>query len=66
MSTIIFGESASLQKADYKLQMEDLLSRYQDSGLVEVLRDVTAEELTMEAALQIASRVGQLSLLDYL
>ena len=59
-------DSASSQKADYKLQMEDLLSRYQDADLVEVLSDVTAEEQAMEAALQIASRVGQLSLLDYL
>jgi len=59
-------DTAAAQKADYKLQMEDLLSRYQDADLVEVLSDVTAEEQAMEAALQVAARVGQLTLLDYL
>ncbi|MBN2428523.1 MAG: flagellar hook-associated protein FlgL [Deltaproteobacteria bacterium] len=49
-----------------KLQMEETLSQYEDADLVEVLSDVTAMETAFQAALEVSSRVSQLSILDYI
>lgn len=51
---------------DAKLQMQEVLSRYEDADLTEVLSDMTLAEESLEAALGVSARVMSLSILDYL
>lgn len=46
--------------------LQDNLSDVQDADLTEVLSDVAQMELTLEAAMQVTSRISSLSLMDYL
>ena len=48
------------------LLVESTLSRTQDADLTEVLSEITKMELTLEATLQVTSRVSSLNLMDYL
>ena len=49
-----------------QLQMEERLSSYQDADLVEVMSGITQAELAYESALNVSSRLSELSILDYL
>ncbi len=51
---------------DAKLDMQEVLSRYEDVDLVEVLSDMTLAEESLQAALSVSIRVMSLSILDYL
>lgn len=51
---------------DAKLQMQEVLSRYEDADLVEVLSDMTLAEESLEAALNVSARLANLTILDYL
>jgi len=46
--------------------LQDNLSSVQDADLTQVLSDVAQMELTLEATMQVTSRISSLSLMDYL
>ena len=48
------------------LMVQSTLSRHQDADLTEVLSDISKMELSLEATMQVTSRVSNLSLLNYL
>lgn len=48
------------------LLLEEKLSRIQDADLTEVLSEVTQMELSLEATMEVTSRVSALNLFDYL
>lgn len=49
-----------------QIDLQQILSRYEDADLVEVITEMTQSETALEAALNVTSRVGRLSILDYL
>lgn len=48
------------------LMVQSTLSRHQDADLTEVLSEISKMELSLEATMQVTSRVSSLSLMDYL
>ncbi len=59
-------DDVSTMLENLQLQMEERLSGYQDADLVEVMSCISQAELSYEAALNVSSRLSQLSILDYL
>ncbi|MBN1142136.1 MAG: flagellar hook-associated protein FlgL [Deltaproteobacteria bacterium] len=59
-------ESAMDHLEEIKLNYQETLSRYEDADLVESIALMTQQETAFEAALQVTSRVAQLSILDFL
>lgn len=49
-----------------QVDLQQILSRYEDADLVEVITQITQTETALEAALKVTSRVGSISILDYL
>jgi len=65
----IYGErmqKAQNQLEDTKLDLEAILSRYQDADLVETVNALAREETAFQAALNVTARVSQISILDFL
>ena len=58
-------ETAMLHQEDAKVDLKQILSRYQDADIIEVYNDIMQKENAFEAALNITSRVSQISILDY-
>ena len=54
------------QCQNLQLQMEEVLSRHEDADLTEVLSSMVATEQAFQAALEVTSRVSQLSILNYI
>ena len=48
------------------IDLQQILSRYEDVDLIDVITEITQTETALEAALSVTGRVGQLSILDYL
>lgn len=48
------------------LLVQDSLSRHQDADLTEVLSEISKMELSLEATMQVTSRISSLNLMDYL
>jgi flagellar hook-associated protein 3 FlgL len=48
------------------IDLEQILSRYEDADLIDVITEITQTETALEAALNVTGKVGQLSILDYL
>ncbi len=59
-------DSAKLNMEDVRIDMEAMLSRYEDADLVETITNMTMQETAFKAALDITSRVSRLSILDYM
>ncbi len=59
-------DDVSTMLENLQLQMEERLSSYQDADLVEVMSGISQAELSYEAALNVSSRLTELSILDYL
>lgn len=65
----VYGErmqKAQSQLEDTKLDLEAILSRYQDADLVETVNALAKEETAFQAALNVTARVSQISILDFL
>lgn len=58
-------ESAMLHQEDVKIDLEQILSRYQDTDAIENFNDIIKQETAFQAALSITSKVSQISILDY-
>ncbi|MCF6266607.1 MAG: flagellar hook-associated protein FlgL [Desulfuromusa sp.] len=59
-------DDVNTMTAEFKLQMQEKLSRYEDADLAKVLSDMTQTEQAYEAALSVSARLSKLSILDYL
>lgn len=59
-------QKAQNQLEDTKLDLEAILSRYQDADLVETVNALAREETAFQAALDVTARVSQISILDFL
>ena len=58
-------ESAIAQQESARVDLEQILSRYQDVDMIENFNDIVEKETAFQAALNITSRVSQISILDY-
>lgn len=59
-------ERASANLQDVQISLQETLSRYEDADIIEAITNMTQQENALEAALQVAAQVSQLSILDYL
>jgi flagellar hook-associated protein 3 FlgL len=59
-------ESAKDHMESIKMDMQEVLSRYEDADLVEVITALTQQEMAFEAALNVTAKVSELSILNYL
>lgn len=58
-------ENAMLTQTDVKIDLEQILSRYQDADAIETFNDIVQQETAFQAALNITSKVSDVSILDY-
>ncbi len=58
-------ESALEYQEEVKTDLEQILSRYQDADIIEVFNDIVSQETVFQAALNVTSRISQISILDY-
>lgn len=59
-------ESAMLYQEDVRIDLQQVLSRYEDADAIEVFNDIIQQETAFQAALNITSKVSQLSILDFI
>lgn len=59
-------DNAKLHREDVQIDMKEVLSRYEDSDLIEVITALNQQELAFEAALNVTAKVSNLSILNYL
>lgn len=59
-------ENAQSHMEDIKIDMQEVLSRYEDADIIEVITSLNQQELAFEAALNVTAKVSDLSILDYL
>lgn len=52
--------------ADAQVDLQEMLSRYEDADLAKVLAEMLQQEQALQAAMSVTSRVSKLSILDYL
>jgi flagellar hook-associated protein 3 FlgL len=58
-------DTAILHQEDASVDLKQILSRYQDADIIDVYNDIIQKENAFKAALNITSRVSQISILDY-
>jgi len=58
-------DTAELHQEDAKIDLKQILSRYQDADMIEVFNDIVQKETAFKAALNVTSKVSQISILDY-
>ena len=58
-------DAATLHQEDAKIDLKQILSRYQDADILQVYNDIIQKESAFEAALNITGRVSQISILDF-
>lgn len=58
-------QAAMLHQEDVSIDLEQILSRYQDADAIETFNDIIQQETALKAALSITSKVSQISILDY-
>ena len=59
-------ESAMLHQEDVKIDLKQILSRYQDADAIETFNDIIKQETAFQAALNITAKVSDISILDFL
>jgi flagellar hook-associated protein 3 FlgL len=59
-------ENAQEHMEEIKIDMQEVLSRYEDADLIEVITALTQQEQAFEAALNVTAKVSKLSILNYL
>ena len=60
------ADTSMSQLEDVKLEYQKSLSRYEDADLVETLSELLEQETAFQAALEVTSRVANLSILNYM
>lgn len=58
-------DNAMLHQEDVKIDLEQILSRYQDADAIETFNAIIQQETAFQAALSITSKVSQISILDF-
>ncbi|ORJ63493.1 flagellar hook-associated protein FlgL [Geothermobacter hydrogeniphilus] len=58
-------ETAKDRMEQTNIQMQTILSRYEDADLVETITNMTQQETALQAALSVTGRLSQLSILNY-
>ncbi len=58
-------ENAITQQTDVKIDLKQILSRYQDADAIETFNDIVAQETAFQAALNISAKVSDITILDY-
>ncbi|MEZ4483726.1 MAG: flagellar hook-associated protein FlgL [Syntrophotaleaceae bacterium] len=59
-------ENAQEHMEDIKIDMQEVLSRYEDADILEVIASLSQQEMAFEAASNVTAKVSDLSILDYL
>ncbi|MFH2123544.1 MAG: flagellar hook-associated protein FlgL [Pseudomonadota bacterium] len=59
-------ETAMMHQEDVRIDLSQILSRYQDADAIETFAAITKQETAFQAALSITAKVSQISILDYL
>ncbi len=52
--------------ADVQVDLQEIISRYEDADLAEVITRMTQQEQALQAAMSVTGRITKLSILDYL
>ncbi len=58
-------ETATLHQQEVKVDLQQVLSRYQDADIIEIFNEIVKQETAYQAALNITSKVSKISILDY-
>lgn len=58
-------ETAIQHQEEVKVDLKQILSRYQDADVIETFNDIVKQESAFQAALSITSKVSDVSILDY-
>jgi len=58
-------EAAIIHQEDAKIDLQQILSRYQDADIIQTYNDIIQKENAFSSALNITGRVSQISILDY-
>ncbi|WP_136807861.1 flagellar hook-associated protein FlgL [Desulfosediminicola flagellatus] len=58
-------ESAIFHQQEVSVDLKQILSRYQDADAIETFNEIVKQESAFQAALNVTSRVSQVSILDY-
>lgn len=58
-------ETAMTHQEDVLIDLDQILSRYQDADAIETFAEITKQETAFQAALSITSKVSKISILDY-
>jgi flagellar hook-associated protein 3 FlgL len=58
-------DTATLHMQDAAIDLQQILSRYQDADMIAVFNDIVTQETAFKAALSISGRVSSISILDY-
>lgn len=58
-------EAAMLHQEDVQTDLKTILSRYQDTDVIENFNEIIKQETALQAALSITSKVSDISILDY-
>jgi flagellar hook-associated protein 3 FlgL len=59
-------EAATKQEESVKIDLQQILSRYQDADAIATFNDISKQETAFQAALSITAKVSKISILDYL
>lgn len=59
-------DTALLHQEDVKIDLQQILSRYQDADAIETFNEIIKQETAFQAALNITSKVSTISILDFL
>jgi flagellar hook-associated protein 3 FlgL len=59
-------EAATAQEKSSKIDLQQILSRYQDADAIETFNDITKQESAFQAALNITAKVSKISILDFM
>ncbi len=58
-------DAAIVHQQDAAIDLQKILSRYQDADMIQVFNDIVKQETAFKAALNVSSRVSSISILDY-
>ena len=58
-------ETAMAHQEDVKIDLHQILSRYQDADAIETFNDIIQQETAYKAALSITAKVSEISILNY-
>jgi len=58
-------ETAIDRMEQTNIQMQEILSRYEDADLIETITNMTQQETALQAALSVTGKLSQMSILDF-